>query len=186
MARKYPQGSNSYGKKHREAKQKRLSRIDNDTCEFSSRDIKNNGEMHHVVTRLHGGPDHESNYRWLNGNIHQKFIHGLCNVDDPESVRSRVILSRALFKHILDDKKRNEYHEKIRDIDSLLINGYIENMLLNLPDWLRDNVLFQTLVSNFETVRDLTIENLYKDAVIEELRKKLKDAGIIDDIYRRG
>lgn len=170
--------SSSYGAEHRESRKIRLSKIDQTKCELSGRGINNDGEMHHIVTKLHGGPDWWQNYRHTEKNIHQKFIHGLCNVDDPESVRSRIIYSRALLKHILDDEKREAYHEKVRELDETLIHGYIDNMINNLPEWLSSNVHRETLISNFETIRDLTILKKYYETVIEKMRKKLQDAGL--------
>lgn len=171
----------SYGEEHKLAKEKRLQRIDPTTCELSGRPIERDGQMHHIVTRLQGGPDHESNYRHTKGNIHQRFIHGLCDVDNPEVVRSRIIVSRALMKHILDDQKREHYHEKIRELDLTLICGYIRNMLDNLPEWLRDNVLYETLVSNYETVRDQKIEIEHLKAQQEEMKQKLREHGLLED-----
>lgn len=171
---------NPYGQAHREHRQKRIDRVGKEECEFTGQPIENDAQCHHVVPRLFNGVDHESNYRILKGDVHQNMIHKLCNVDNPEVVRSRILYSKKLLQNILNDEVREEYHEKIRQIDDYLMQGYIDNKMNKLPYQHRENIIRNTMVSNYETVRDLTIMNAHKDAIIAQMKAKLEKYEIME------
>lgn len=157
---------NKYGQEHRDAREKKIQSLgENPTCEVTKTPYQL--EAHHNVPRLFNGPDHTSNYMMLNSTIHQKVLHNAANISDPQLVNERQNLTRQLMRSILDDEKREGFHTQIRHIDENLIGQYINNLLNRLPFHFREKIIELTLVSNFECIRDLSIE-------VELLKKRLQ------------
>lgn len=152
-----PRGTSKYGEDHKKARQERIDMLSSQQCEVTGEEGTLNA--HHNVPRLFNGPDHASNYVMLDSHFHQQVLHHAVNVNDPKLVGERVRLTNALIKHLLDDEKRPQIHQAIKQLDHHLIAEYVENMMNKLAYHYRERVIELTLQRSFETIRDLTIEN---------------------------
>lgn len=156
---------NPYGERHRQERQEKLESMEAQRCEVTSSEKQL--EAHHAVPRMFNGPDLAANYQILTSHFHQQILHTACNIQDPKLVGHRTYLSNSIKKHILDDEKREKAHEEIRKIDKIMIAEYITNMLNKLAHTYREKVIELTLINNFETIRDLHIENMKLKKMME-------------------
>lgn len=153
------QNSSKYGEQHRVERAKKLISMEEQKCQLTDMPTQPL-EAHHVVNRLFNGPDLASNYAMLSNNVHQNVLHPICNVHEPQMVGERVRLTKALVHYILDDEKREKIHDQIRAIDKVLISEFINNLMNKLPHHFRERMIEITTISNYETIRDLNIENM--------------------------
>lgn len=165
----------AYGQRHRDARAEKIKQIREKEgqaqCEVTGETEKLCA--HHAVPRLFNGADIPSNYQLLQADFHQRVLHASCNVTNPDLVKERVILSRQLVKHILDEEKHQQIKEHIDFIDDQLIEEYIFNMLNKLQHQYREKVIHLTLVNSFKSVRDLHIENIKLRAEMQQMQAKM-------------
>jgi len=146
---------NGYGPEHRAAKTKKLEAMPTQKCEITGN--PNRLECHHAVPKLFSGPDNPYNYQVLTSGFHA-WLHHVCNVKDSKLVGQRLHLANFIQKHILSDQKVEIAKAQIEIIDRQLMTEYIDNLITKVAQEYKD-IIALTLLSNFETIRDLKIEN---------------------------
>lgn len=148
-----------YGEEHESAKKEKAARVwhtEEKQCEITGKkDVRFN--EHHNVPRFFNGPDMASNYITLDEQFH-KYLHYICNVTRTKMVGKRIQLTQQIQKYIRDDEKREQFIREIDEIDKELIPEYIHNMMYNLPPDLREKAVEQSLISCFQTIRDMRIK----------------------------
>lgn len=150
-----------YDKEHRIARNETINdrgyqcEVTGDTTEI---------EAHHVVPRSFDGPDMKENYQLLQKEFHKK-IHEVTKTTHPQLHYERQHIKRSLLKN----PDNEQYRERIRAIDNDIMPEYIGRLIRDLPEEYQKLVIEQTMVSNFHTIRELTIELL-------SVRKQLEEA----------
>lgn len=154
-----------YGPEHRAARTQKLESLPTKACEVTgqTRDM----EAHHVVGRLFDGPDKKENYLILSHAFH-KYLHSICDVDDKDLVQERVAMTYRIKNNLRDDQKVESAKQKIRRIDDILMPEYIYALVHVLGKEYK-NIVELTILSNFHTIRELTIENLQLKAKLDSI-----------------
>lgn len=155
----------NYGREHTSAKREKLAEVFSLECEVTGE--KGRLEAHHVVPKSFSGADTKSNYILLKDTFHG-YLHYCINVKEhDEQFFRRLGLAKKIWKNPLAVDVERTKHE-LDILDKLLIPIYIKNTMNNLTHNVREKVLELTLISNFETIRDLNIQ-------VHQLKQQLND-----------
>lgn len=154
-----------YGPDHRAAKTEKLESLPTKACEVTGQ--YKALEAHHSVPRLFDGPNKKENYMILSHAFH-KYLHSICDVDDKELVQERTSMTYRIQNNLRDDQKVESAKQKIRRIDDILMPEYIYALVHVLGKEYK-NIIELTILSNFHTIRELTIENLQLKAKLDSI-----------------
>jgi len=99
--------------------------------------------------------------------FHQ-YLHSICNVDNKDLVQDRISMTYRIQNNLRDDHKVNSAKQRIRQIDDQLMPEYIY-ALVHVLGKEYQNLIELTILSNFHTIRELTIENLQLKAKLDSL-----------------
>lgn len=165
-----PDKYEKYGEAHREARRRRLERVDN-KCEVTQE--KKNLQGHHVQAKYldvvgQGSPEFESNYMILTDHFH-KYLHDITRSERGELVGERQEQVRTIW----EDPEDAAALKRLRDIDEVLYNEFVEKMLSNLSHGVREKVIKATLVSFLGTNRDVKIALRQKSIELEQAKEEI-------------
>jgi hypothetical protein len=160
-----------YGKQHTTAKHEKLAGVLSPKCEVTNSTGKL--ECHHVVPKSFTGPDMKNNYILLKDTFHG-YLHYCVNVkEQDEQFYRRLGLAKRLWNDPLGSRAEST-HKELDVLDKLLIPIYIQNTMNKLQHNVRDKVLELTLISNYETIRDLTIKVHQLEAELQQVRSGIE------------
>lgn len=154
-----------YGPEHRAAKTEKLESLPTQSCEITGQTKELHA--HHVVPKLFGGPNKKENYMILSKAYHD-YLHAVANVDNKELVQERVSLTYRIQNNLRDDTIVESAKKRIRQIDDVLMPEYIYALVHVLGQEYK-NLLDLHFLSNFHTIRELTIENLQLKAKLDSI-----------------
>jgi len=145
-----------YGAEHLAAKQEKTMRMkDPELCQVTGRkDIRTND--HHNVPRFLGGPDEAANYIRMDEEFH-KCLHYICRVTRSDMVRNRMELVDKIQENILDDQRVKLLMRELNTIDDALMAEYIYNLVYNMPKEYRSNLMYESLLSCFKTIKEMKV-----------------------------
>lgn len=132
-------------------------------CEVSGEVI--DIECHHVQPRYLDGPDNRNNYQLLQHDIHAK-VHKVTGTEHGNLLNSR----KAAKKRLLKDPYNEKQYEHLCNIDAVLIPEYVSKLVNELPNGIRDIIVEQTIISNFNTIRDMALTILQLRNEIENIK----------------
>jgi len=160
---------NGYGKQHREEREKKLEQMPTPQCEITGK--RHDLAVHHVVPRLFSGPDLQENYIVLYRAFHE-YLHAVCNAKDSKLVGRRLHLANFIKKHIRDTEKTKIAKAQLAEVDEVLMEEYVTNLVNKLCEEYKEMIVL-TVMSNFRTIRALSIENEELKAKNEDLQSRI-------------